>query len=136
MRQLSSPAIGPIVDAATMQWAEMQMWMLEIKKRGATWREKFIAAERICEIMGVDRALRAVSSNGLLRLPPPWPLVDVVPVGGGPGFITTAVRSMIGGIRREVNVRIARTDGKPYAAAIEEAVAVGKFKLAAMRSNA
>jgi hypothetical protein len=51
------------------------------------------AAAEICRRAGILDILLAVSADGALRPPPPWPACDIVPVGGGPGFLTVEVRT-------------------------------------------
>lgn len=52
------------------------------------------AALEICRRAGILDLLQAVSADGVLRPPPLWPGVDVVPVGGGPQALKVAVRTM------------------------------------------
>lgn len=126
MRQLSAP---PNVTPEMLAQAELNMWVTELRNPRANWKTRHVAGQRICEILGIAEAVRAQSTNGMLRLPPAWPEIDCVPVGGGVGFITTAVRSMIEGQRREVEVRIPRADGVDMKPAIEEALLRGRFAL-------
>ena len=42
------------------------------------------AAVEVCRRAGLLELLRAVSADGALRPPPPWPAADIVPMGGGP----------------------------------------------------
>lgn len=58
-----------------------------------------VAIVEICRRAGVLEMLRAISADGVLRPPPPWPLADMVPLGGSPatatqpGFLNVEVRT-------------------------------------------
>jgi hypothetical protein len=86
------------------------------------------AAVEICRQAGVLDLLRAISADGELRPPPPWPEADIVPVGGGAGFLNVEVRTFAKGgiVRVPLRMAISR---KPTQAEIGEAWEYGKFRL-------
>ena len=124
------------MDAATedalVKGLELRMWIeqLDAKKNGrADWPTRRLAGERVCELLGIAQQLRAVSAGGALAMPPPWPTVDIVPTGGGPGFVQCEVRTLHKGFSRSVGIRIAA--GKPgtHQAEIAEALDRGRRQL-------
>ena len=69
---------------------------LSANKEGTThpdWSKRHKAANLICDMVGVGEVVKAIAFDGALRPPPTWPLIDVVPVSGGVGFLTAAVRT-------------------------------------------
>lgn len=87
------------------------------------------AAVEICRLHGVLDVLRAVSADGELRPPPPWPKADIVPVGGGPTFLDVEIRTFKSGVGiRRVPVRLA-VKGKPTQDQIGEAYSRGYWLL-------
>jgi len=123
-----------VIEANVMKDAIYRMWVEELNanddKGRADWSRRRIAAEQICDIVGVTDAVRAIALDGELRPPPKWPEVDCVPIGGGPGIITCEVRTLhpVRG-KMAVKVGLAR-DGKKFdQAQIHEAVERGRFEL-------
>lgn len=118
------------VTPAVLQRAELAMWIRELNHPKASWNERRVAAIRICEIVGVADAVRAIGPGGVLRPPPAWPEVAMAPVGGLPGFMLVLVRSLIDGAVREVQIAVPMAKPGENAAAIEEARKRGVWELA------
>ena len=121
-------------DSGVMKQAIYRMWLDELNAVGSKgkpdWKKRRIAAEQICDLVGITDVIRAVSMDGVLRPPPQWPEVDCVPVGGGPGMITCEVRT-VHPQRGKMAITIGlKRDGKTFdASQIEEAVTRGRFEL-------
>lgn len=117
---------------AVLRTAELRMWMDELDALDAGRR--LIAAERVCEMMGVADAVRAVAPDGVLRVPPDWPRVDIVPVAtetdGVVRRLVVEVRTMVSGVRltERLRVEVGRRGLPP--GALEEAVERGRRALA------
>lgn len=117
-----------------LQRAEWLMWCRELETE-RDWTKRRIAAERVIELFDkmhgthLKASIMAVWLNGTLRIPPTWPEVDVVPVGGGDGLLTVAVRSVIAGLRREVKVGIPLRKPGEHGDAIAEAMQRGRWEL-------
>ena len=80
----------------TTEQAEMLMWgaMLRGDSGRLSKEESKLAAIRFLEVMGIAEQLRAISSDGILRVPPKWPELDIRCVGGGPSFVTVEFRTI------------------------------------------
>lgn len=92
------------------------------------------AAVEICRRVGLLDLLRAISADGVLRPPPPWPAADVVPVGGGPGFLDVEVRTVHSakGVMRcpmRVAIQLGRQHKEARREAILEAYDRGRWTL-------
>lgn len=91
------------------------------------------AATEICRRAGILDVLKAVSADGALRLPPPWPQADIVPVGGGPGYVVCAIRTLHNGLvadtRERIKVAKHGKARKPTQDQIGEAFDRGYFRL-------
>jgi len=88
------------------------------------------AATEICRRAGILDVLKAVSADGALRPPPPWPQADIVPVGGGPGYVICAIRTMYQGLVADTRERIkVGKKKKPTQDQIGEAFDRGYFRL-------
>jgi hypothetical protein len=77
-----------------------------------TYHKVRAAAVEICRQAGILDILRAVSADGVLRPPPPWPAADIVPVGGAVGWLTVAIRTAYKGAVAQCEERI-KIKGKP-----------------------
>lgn len=121
--------------AHAMQDAIYRMWLDELNAVNdigrADWHRRRIAAEEICDLVGVTGAIRAIALDGELRPPPAWPEVDCVPVGGGPGVITCEVRTQHTTAGKLGVVIGLRREGKSVfdPRQIQEAMDRGKFEL-------
>lgn len=124
---------GVAIEPKVMQDAIYRMWLDELNATTdgkPDWTKRRAAAEQICKIVGIRDALEAITQNGILRAAPPWPAVDIVPVGGGPGMITCEVRTYARGRGKlAVKVAIGRFGGKVSQDQIAEALERGKFEL-------
>ncbi len=113
--------------------AELKMWYAELDATAqgrADWKMRKLAAQRICEIVGIAEAIRAVAMDGALRTPPAWPEVDLAVTGGGPGFVTFDVRTLApSGAPLSVGMRIAFKGRNKNQEQIGEAMEMGKRKL-------
>lgn len=90
------------------------------------------AAIEICRRAGALDLLRAVSADGELRPPPPWPAADIVPVGGGVGFLNVEVRTFAAG-RGIVKVPLRmKIEGRPTQDQIGQAYEQGRWYLTRM----
>lgn len=125
----------PGVSKNVMAQAEYMMWLGELnatrgKDNRPDWGKRRIAAERICEIIGIKDVIRAVALDGELRPAPKWPEVDIVPVGGGESLITCEVRTYVQG-RGKMAVKIGLVKwGKKFdKAQIGEAMERGRWEL-------
>lgn len=86
------------------------------------------AAVEICARAGVLEVLKAVSTGGVLRPPPMWPQADIVPVAGGPGWMTVHIRAMTSHGQRHAEERI-KIQGKPTQQQLANAFDRGYFRL-------
>lgn len=122
---------------AVMKRALYLMWLGELNAtkvggKKPDWQKRRIAAEAICEMVGIKDVIKAIARDGVLRPAPLWPEVDIVPVGGGPGMITCAVRTVVAGKGQiQVKCALARPPGKKRFAAdqISAALDRGKWEL-------
>ena len=128
--------LTPEENAKIMRQATYLMWVSELNamKAGgkvADWHKRRIAAQMICEMVGVADVIKAVARDGVLRPPPLWPEVDIVPVGGGPSMVTCAVRTAHKGKVLQVKCAMVRPSGgkKFVADQIAAALDRGKFEL-------
>lgn len=127
---------GFVSDSRVLERATYLMWLNElnaVKENGVTpdWDKRKAAAEQIVTIVGARDLIKAIALDGELRPAPPWPQVDIVPVGGGPGLITCEVRTWVKG-RGKLKVKIVlyRQKGKKFDSdKIGEAMERGKFEL-------
>lgn len=123
-----------MVDRVVMEQATYRMWLEELNavnpKGRPDWTKRRIAAEAICDLMGISDVIRAIAMDGELRPPPSYPEVDCVPVGGGPGIITCEVRTLHKDRGKiAIPIRLAR-QGKTFdARQIEEAIERGKYEI-------
>lgn len=60
-------------------------------------RRTLLAAQEICRRAGILETLQAIQADGELRPPPMWPQLDMVPVGGGPGWLAVTCRTFVQG---------------------------------------
>lgn len=122
--------------SAIMQEAQTKMWISELDAKDEhgkpNWPMRRLAGEKVCELFGIKDALQAVSLGGELRVPPPWPEVAIVPVGGGPGFLRCEVRTLHANEIKSAAVRIAVKRTKDHEQQIGEAMEIGKAKLRRM----
>jgi hypothetical protein len=86
------------------------------------------AAVEICRQAGILDILRAVSADGALRPPPPWPAADIVPVGGAVGWLVVAIRTAYKGGVAQCEERI-KIKGKPTQDQIGSAYDRGYWRL-------
>lgn len=88
------------------------------------------AAVEICRRAGILEILQAVSADGVLRPPPPWPQTDVVPVGGSLTWLTVRIRTAHDGrvIATDERIKI-KKGGKPTQDQIGAAHERGKWRL-------
>jgi hypothetical protein len=86
------------------------------------------AAIEVCRRAGILDALKAISADGELRPPPPWPQADIVPVGGGPGWLLTRIRTAYDGRVVATEERI-KVKGKPTQNDIGNAYDRGYWRL-------
>jgi hypothetical protein len=114
-------------NAEVIRQAELKMWCAELDATDKVRRK--IAAERICEMVGIADTVRAISEGGRLRPPPDWPQVDLACVGGGPGFVSVDVRTMHEGRPLCVGVRIVYRGQGKNSEAIGEAMEQGRRQL-------
>ncbi len=116
---------------ATLRRAELRMWLDELDALDAGRR--LVAGERVCEMLGLADAVRAVAPDGALRPPPAWPLVDIVPVAtetdGVVRRVVVEVRTAVQGVRmtERLRVEVGRRGLEP--GALEEAVERGRRAL-------
>lgn len=88
-----------------------------------------LAAVEICRQAGLLDILKAISADGELRPPPTWPHDDIVPIGGGPGWLMCAIRTFIPGrgiLRVTERIKIV---GKPTQDQIGKAYERGHWRL-------
>lgn len=117
------------ISTRTAREAELRMWMDALSD--PDWRMRLLAGERVCELVGLAEAVRAVAPGGALRPAPSWPACDIAPsravVEGAERWLVCAVRTMVQGVplMEEVRVRVPLEAG-----ALEEAVERGRRELA------
>jgi hypothetical protein len=87
-----------------------------------------LAAVEICKRAGILEILKAVSYNGVLRPPPPWPAADIVPVGGSVHWLDVQVRTAYKGRVVAVQDRI-KIKGKPTQDQLGNAYDRGYYRL-------
>lgn len=88
------------------------------------------AAVEICRRAGILEILQAVSADGELRPPPPWPQTDIVPVGGGLQWLVVRIRTAHQGRVMATEERIkVKKGGKPTQDQIGAAHERGKWRL-------
>jgi hypothetical protein len=107
------PDLKAAVDQAAMALLGKEIEGAVDANDPARKRQRRIAVE-ILQRAGVLELLRAISADGELRPPPPWPEADIVPIGGGPGFLDVEVRTFVkgrGALKAPLHIRI--EPGKP-----------------------
>jgi hypothetical protein len=97
-------------------------------------RQLRAAAVEICRRAGVLEMLRAISADGELRPPQPWPACDIVPSGGGPGFLDVEVRTWTAakGVMRcplRIAIQLGREHREERQQQIEQAYDFGRWTL-------
>jgi hypothetical protein len=126
------------IDPETLRAAEFKMWCEELEALDENgrpdWAKRRIAGMRVCELSGISGAIKAISAGGELDLPPAWPEVRAVPLGGGPGFLRIEVAThheQLGVLRVPMTLRVAgRKEG--YADQANEAIERGRWTLRKM----
>ncbi len=86
------------------------------------------AAVEICKRAGILEILRAVSADGVLRPPPPWPAADIVPTGGAVGWLTVQIRTAYKGRVMATEERI-KIKGRPTQDQLGNAYDRGYYRL-------
>ena len=126
------------IPESTMNEAIYRMFVQELDaftpEGRIDWPRRRQAALEICKMSGVADLVRAISAEGALSIPPPWPQTDVQPVGGGPGTIICEVRTQHSSMGRlSVRIGLDKPQGKKFdAQQIGEAIERGRYEIKRM----